>query len=103
MRLIPRRSERCRKSLVWGKRPDTLVRRVNGNGTADSRLLKKRGEMAKKLKRCTAIVALVAAPAVFAAGPAAAARGGTPGSTKASWGEASWGEASWVEASWGEL
>jgi Arc/MetJ family transcription regulator len=49
--------------------------------------------MATKIKRGTVIIALVAAIAAFAAGPAAAASHGAKGH----------GHASWVEASWGDL
>jgi len=54
--------------------------------------------MGKKVKRGSAIIAVVAALAALGAGPAAAKPGNGNGSSLASWGEASWGEASWVEA-----
>ena len=53
--------------------------------------------MGKKIKQGSAIIAVVAALAAFAAGPAAARPGSGHGAPLASWGEASWGDASWAE------
>jgi len=49
--------------------------------------------MAKKIKRGSAIIALVAALTTFAAGPAVASPGKSHGSGEAGWSQdASWGE-----------
>jgi len=48
--------------------------------------------MGKKIKQGSAIIAVVAALAAFAAGPAAARPGGGNVAPLASWGEASWVE-----------
>src|SRR5262249_23812222 len=56
-----------------------------------SSCVEREGEMGKKLKRGSAVIALALALAAFAAGPAAA----KPGHVKGN--HASWGEASWFE------
>jgi len=68
-----------------------FAHRVRPDGPAEPPR-NREGEMGKKIKRSSAIVALVLAIAAFAAAPASAKPGNGNGS-----GEASWGEASWVE------
>ena len=76
-----------------------MAHRVKPDGSAVAAWRNREGEMGKKFKRGSAIIALVLALAAFAAAPASAkpGNGNGNGSGEASWGEASWGEASWVE------